>query len=80
MHHGRADYRAWYRWKACLKSFLTVLESRGSVPVVPISDLFRTIENIKNRAKNKLFRKLFTLNFYTAATPDIESYTIGKLV
>ena len=24
LHHGHLRYRAWYRWKACRKSFLTV--------------------------------------------------------
>ena len=34
LHHGRLRYRAWYRWKACKKSFPTVLSSTSNIGVV----------------------------------------------
>ena len=34
LHYGRLRYRAWYRWKACRKSFPTVLRSIEKVGVV----------------------------------------------
>ena len=48
LHHGRLRYRAWYRWKACKKSFPTVLSSTSNIGVVQKIQW-------KNRGKSRAF-------------------------
>ena len=48
LHHGRLRYRAWYRWKACKKSFPTVLSSTSNIGVVQKIQW-------KNRRKSRAF-------------------------
>ena len=48
LHHGHLRYRAWYRWKACRKSFPTVLSSTSNVGVVQKIQW-------KNRRKSRAF-------------------------
>ena len=54
LHHGRLRYRAWYRWKACKKSFPTVLSSTSNIGVVQKIQW-------KNRRKSRAFGEGETL-------------------
>ena len=54
LHHGRLRYRAWYRWKACRKSFPTVLSSTSNIGVVQKIQW-------KNRRKSRAFGEGETL-------------------
>ena len=75
LHHGRLRYRAWYRWKACKKSFPTVLSSTSNIGVVQKIQW-------KNRRKSRAFGEGETLflrgkkGFYTSAPHglDLRSY------